>query len=290
MTKVAIITRTKDRPLFLARALESVSNQTHEDYVHVIINDGGDVDAVNNLVAKFPTGKIRVFHRGSSSNAPDTLFNESIERVKSDYIAVHDDDDTWHTEFLEAMSKKLDEEPELGAVVARADKVIEEVRGGSIKHIKSTAWMPDLKVINLYRQCIENQMSAGLTMYRRSAYEAVGRFDDTLAVAGDWELGIRILLKYEVAFLDPGFALANYHHRKYSPGREGNSIFAGNDSHRYYTNLIMNKYLRKELADGKLGVGYIMSKTKYNQSQISRMVQKVTPGFVAKRLKNKIQG
>ena len=39
--KVAIITRTKDRPLLLERAIQSVESQTYSDYVHVILNDGG---------------------------------------------------------------------------------------------------------------------------------------------------------------------------------------------------------------------------------------------------------
>ena len=41
MTKVAVITRTKDRPIFLKRALLSVSSQTFSDYIHVVVNDGG---------------------------------------------------------------------------------------------------------------------------------------------------------------------------------------------------------------------------------------------------------
>ena len=48
---VAIITRTKDRPLLLRRAVESVLGQTHADWVHVIVNDGGDPAAVEQVVA-----------------------------------------------------------------------------------------------------------------------------------------------------------------------------------------------------------------------------------------------
>ncbi|WP_363323715.1 glycosyltransferase, partial [Accumulibacter sp.] len=39
---VAVITRTKDRPLLLQRALESVSGQSLTDIQWVIVNDGGE--------------------------------------------------------------------------------------------------------------------------------------------------------------------------------------------------------------------------------------------------------
>ena len=48
--KVAIVTRTKNRPIFLKRAIESVLSQTLEDWLHVIVNDGGDPATVDFLV------------------------------------------------------------------------------------------------------------------------------------------------------------------------------------------------------------------------------------------------
>jgi len=54
--KVAVITRTKDRVLLLERALQSVHNQSMSDFVHVIINDGGDPGPVE------PAGTSRVEH------------------------------------------------------------------------------------------------------------------------------------------------------------------------------------------------------------------------------------
>ena len=51
LAKVAIITRTKNRPLLLERALNSVSSQTLKDFVWVIVNDGGDQEPVNQIVA-----------------------------------------------------------------------------------------------------------------------------------------------------------------------------------------------------------------------------------------------
>ena len=48
--KVAVITRTKDRSEFLKRAINSVLSQTFEDWLHVIVNDGGNSKTVDFLV------------------------------------------------------------------------------------------------------------------------------------------------------------------------------------------------------------------------------------------------
>jgi hypothetical protein len=109
-------------------------------------------------------------------------------------------------------------------------------------------------------------------------------------VLGDWDFGIRFLQKYDVEFLDPGYALAYYHHRKFVPDSSSNSSFgSGKEKHRYYSNKLMNKYLRQELTEGRLGVGYIMSKLRYEQSYTARVVQRLLPGFVTKKLKRRVE-
>ena len=290
--QVAIITRTKDRPLFLERAIQSIHNQTMHDFVHVIINDAGDPMLVNKLVEKYKeliADRVEVIHN-AESHGMESASNKAIKSVKSIYVTIHDDDDTWHPEFLERTTRLLNEQDAMGVVV-RADKIVEEVvdTESRIRELKVAPWMPSLKVINLYRQCIDNQMTPITFIYRRNAFEAIGYYDETLPVLGDWDFGIRFIMKYDVEFLDPGFALANYHHRTYKPGVEGNTSYAGNDMARYYTNLLMNKYLRQELADGRLGVGYIMSKLRYDQSNLSAMARRLLPAFVVSRLKKRIQ-
>lgn len=278
-TKVAIITRTKDRPVFLARALESVASQTYEDYIHVVVNDGGSKDEVEEVVAHSSRKQsVLVFHREIASGAPDTIFNESIDRVDSDYIAIHDDDDTWHPQFLARTVKVLDDGA--SGVVVRTNKVVETVDGSTLRTLKTTAYMPDILAVSLYRQCIDNQLTPIAFAYRRSAYEHVGKYNSTLPVVGDWEFGLRFLQQYDVEYLDPGFALANYHHRKAS----GDNSFAKHNHRKYFTQ-VANMYLRAEISDGKLGVGYIISKLKYDQDIRHGIVKQILPASIIRRLK-----
>ena len=212
MTKIAIITRTKDRPIFLKRAIDAVARQKFSDYVHVIVNDGGDVEDFESLIASLPENvklKIKSFHRTEASNAPDTIFNECIDRVESEYVAIIDDDDTWHEDFLSQTTKRLDSNKNIGGVVVRTDKIIEHLDGDTVVQLKQERLYPNLEVISLYKQCIDNQLMTNSFVFRRKAYEAVGKYDETLPVVADWEFGIRFLLQYDVDFIDPGYALAH---------------------------------------------------------------------------------
>jgi len=282
--KVAIITRTKDRPVFLKRAIKSVHSQTYTDFTHVIINDGGDSQEVDKLIeqqSSLDAAKIKIIHNKKSTGM-EAASNKAIKSVDSTYVAVHDDDDTWHAEFLERTVAHLERTGEAG-VVARTNRIDEKLTDGKAKHQKTTRWLPDLKAVSLYRQLIENQMTPITFLYTRKAYESVGGYDETLPVTGDWEFGIRFLLKYDVEFIDPGFALANYHHRKFKKGKQGNTSYGGNDLHRYYVNKIQNKYLREELTEGKLGIGYIMSQNKYSKLGLINLIKKIIPSSLLRR-------
>lgn len=288
--KVAVITRTKERPIFLERAIRSVQSQTYTNFVQVIINDGGDPKPVDKLIEQYKDlikGRVAVLHNAESLGM-EAASNKAIKSIDSEFVAIHDDDDTWHKDFLKFTVERLERTGEMGAVV-RTDKITERVEGSKIVTVKTEPWMPELKAINLYRQCIDNQVTPITFLYRREALETVGYYDESLPVLGDWDFGIRFLQKYDVEFLDPGYPIANYHHRKATGSASDSNFGNGQEKHRYYVNKLMNKYLRQELAEGRLGVGYIMSQQRYAQNYISRLTHKVMPNFMARRLKKRVE-
>ncbi len=63
--RVAIITRTKDRPILLRRAIRGVLDQTFRDWVLVIVNDGGSPEGVELVVDEMAdelNGRALVLH------------------------------------------------------------------------------------------------------------------------------------------------------------------------------------------------------------------------------------
>lgn len=262
--KIAVITRTKNRSILLRRAIESVEAQTYDDYVHVIVNDGGDKKAIEDLLAEYPAERRKVVHNKKTLGLTRAL-NMGIQAVSSEYIAMLDDDDSLHKDRLKDAVEYLDKHPNEVGVVNIMDKVIEEVDGDSIKELSRDRWHAEMQAVSLYKQCLDNYLSNGAFTYRRTLYDELNGYDETLPAAEDWDFGVRTLLKYDIEVLPTKHALSYYHHRPAQTGDTGNSVFAGIDSHRQALNRLQNKYLRGDILSGKLGVGYIMNNLRYER-------------------------
>lgn len=268
--KVAIVTRTKNRTFMLERALQSVENQTYDDYVHVILNDGGDKAPVEELVRKYKNDRRVVLHNDQSVGITRAL-NQAIRAVDSKYIAILDDDDVWAAERLEGSVKHLDA-TDMNAVVVKMDIVEEEIEGTEVKRVAQYLHPQSGEgEISLFKQCRRNYLSNGVVMYTRSIYDALGGYDETLPTAEDWDFGIRLMLKGDVDFIGEGESLVFYHQRPKAMGDKGNSGLAGVRLQEKTINKLRNKYLRDDLGRGSLGVGYLMNSQEQDNDNIVRL-------------------
>ncbi len=253
--------RTRNRPLFLERALLSVVSQTFGDFELIVVNDGGDPGAVERLVADCGDPRVRVLHVDESSGM-EAASNRALRESDSTYVAIHDDDDTWAPEFLEQMTGLLESTGAMGAI-ATTDRVVERVEGDRVVTVERTRLFPGLRFVNLYRLCFENYATPICFLYRRDAFETIGYYDEELLSAGDWEFALRFLSHYEIELLRTPEALAFYHHRPEAGDGEVNAVYT--DRHARFENLVANRLLRADLAAGRFGLGTIVNAVKYGR-------------------------
>ena len=269
--KVVVVTRTKGRKNLLRRAVESVDNQTFSDFVHIVVNDGGNPKDVEEVLSNFQSKNRLVIHNKKSVGGTVAL-NQGIRQVNTKYVAIIDDDDSWSIDRLEIAVKYMEDNKSVGSVSAM-NKIEEKIdENGKIEQISVNRWRPDITEINLYEQCLENHLSNGCFMYLRSIFDELGGYDETLDVAEDWDFGLRFLKLYDIDFIKTKSALVNYHLRPTAKGVIGNTVFDGIDKHKRDINKILNKNLRIDLFSGSLGVGYIMNNLKFSQknNEVSR--------------------
>jgi len=269
--KVAVITRTKDRGILLERAIKSVHQQTMEDFVHVIVNDGGDTKVVEDLVEKYKKiikDRVKIIHNPSSLGM-EAASNKAIKSVDSVYVAIHDDDDSWHPDFLKETTGYLDtnNKKEMGAIVI-TDKIDEEIVGSAVQELRRERWMPNLRTLSLYDLCLDNFAVPISFIYRREVYDKIGYYDESLPVCGDWDFTLRFMRLYNIKLLRTEYALAYYHHRPKAGGVLGNSVFAGANLHEEYNTILANKYLREDLEKGGLGLGYLFSRRREEREKL----------------------
>ncbi len=103
LSTVQIALRTKNRELFLKRALQSISQQSYTNWHCTVVNDGGEAQIVEDLILTLPVmmqNKITVIHH-KSSKGMEAASNVALNNFSADYYVIHDDDDSWAPDFLE---------------------------------------------------------------------------------------------------------------------------------------------------------------------------------------------
>jgi glycosyltransferase involved in cell wall biosynthesis len=263
--KVAVVTRTKDRPVLLERAIQSVHSQTMKDFIHVIYNDGGDASSVDALVEKYKhiiDGRIKVVHNTTSKGLVSAL-NAGVRSANSTYVAIHDDDDSWDKDFLKKTTEHLDTTGAYG-VITVVDIVEEKIEGNSVIEIKRGRGLEPVRgVVSIYDQCLNNYATPITFVYRRAIFDEIGYYNEDLSVAEDWDFTLRFLLKHDI------HSLFTDDHRVSSEGAELNSIFVDNGrKFDFHIKSLANHYLREELKNGSLGLGYLISSIRHNSEQI----------------------
>lgn len=250
--RVGIIMRTKDRPVLLKRAIDSVIRQTFTDWVLIVVNDGGNPTPVRRLLdersAAFQGRFILI--NNPTSTGMENASNAGITNSASEFIVIHDDDDSWEPRFLERCVSHLDVvAPEVGGVVAHTTVIVEEIVDDSSVVERDRFPYQNIDAVNLPKLIVENQFPPISFLFRRSVIDVVGHFNGKLPVLGDWDFHLRVAKCFQIDVVPE--ALAFYHHRvKNTNGDYGNTVVAGEGRHRVQRSHFINEHIRNA-NDGK---------------------------------------
>lgn len=126
MNKFSIIVPVYNTEEYLQRCLDSILNQTYNNYEIIIVNDGstdGSKEIIKSYISKYPD-KIIVVNKknGGLSSAR----NKGVKKAKGDYILFVDSDDTIQSGLLKTLSTKTKDEPDLIRFQ------IKEIRNGKV--------------------------------------------------------------------------------------------------------------------------------------------------------------
>lgn len=258
--EVVVVLRTKNRPLFLARALRSVLAQTFTDYQVAVVNDAGDravVDEAVDAVRDDFGERISVIHN-AVSRGREAAMNRGIEATESALVTIHDDDDSWAPEFLERTVEYLRSHPDLVGVATRAAVVHERIDGEEIVEERREVLAADRSQVSLIDALMVNGVPQNSLLYRRAALSSDQPYDESLPVLSDWKLLLDLLKVGEIGFLD-GDPLAFWHLRETALGDAGNSVYV-DGGHGPWNLVVRDRYLRSDLQRHD-GLGYLLALT-----------------------------
>ena len=175
---VSVIIPTKNRADLLKRAIDSVLEQTWENYEIVVVDDASDDDTPNLLAELSKEHPIKVITNKASKGAA-ACRNIAINQAEGEYIAGLDDDDFFRPKRIEMLMDEF--EDGYSAVTSNDRMMFGE---------KEIVWKKK-PVITLDDLLFYNQV--GNQVLTKKAYLLeVGGYDEELASAQDYDLWIRL--------------------------------------------------------------------------------------------------
>jgi glycosyltransferase involved in cell wall biosynthesis len=189
---VSVILPTYNRDVFISRAIESVLSQTYPAFELIVVNDGSTDNTA--CVLNSYGERINVIHR--DNGGVSAARNSGIRCAAGDYIALLDSDDYWLPEKLAEQTAFFQSEPD--ALICQTEEIW--IRNGKRvnpkkRHQKFSGMIFE-KSLPL---CL---VSPSAVMIRKSLFDEVGLFDETLPACEDYDLWLRISWKYPVYLID----------------------------------------------------------------------------------------
>ena len=186
--RVSVLLRTKDRPGFLAEALDSLRRQTFSDFETIIVNDGGPIPAA--LLEPVPGRAIRVLALPAPGGRTRAL-NTGLAAARGTYVAYLDDDDLYLPEHLETLVRFLDGSDEYRAAYTSV-RQIEQVLGDDGRYRDGREITVYGRPFDAARLLYKNDIPLIGLAHRRALAEEIGGFDETFDQFEDWDFLIRL--------------------------------------------------------------------------------------------------
>jgi glycosyltransferase involved in cell wall biosynthesis len=173
----------------LVDSVQSVVNQEQPPDELIVVDDGSDdvsgLAVLETVSAPFP---IRVLHQSNAGQS--AARNRGAAAARGDLLAFLDQDDIWHPRHLALLCAALVENPDVQWSYGDYDEI--DVDG----HVVTRAMLRQRQVEHpkvLLSQCVDHDLMVvpSSSVIRRSAFEAIGGFDEALRGYEDDDLYVR---------------------------------------------------------------------------------------------------
>lgn len=189
---VSIVLPTYNRAKTISRAINSLLEQTCQDYEIIVVDDASE-DETQEIVKGFAEQKIR-YIRCKQNKGPGAARNLGIRESRGNFIAFQDSDDEWFPEKLERQIEVFaTAEPELGVVYSDMTRI---TRDGSEIYYKSPIIRQDSIIDPRTKYYAVYGIGIQSTLIRKECFEKAGCFNENFLRFEDGELFIRLSRYY----------------------------------------------------------------------------------------------
>ena len=189
--EVSVVIPTFNRAAMVVEAVASVLSQEGVDFQLIVVDDGS-TDDTPSRVHRFSSA---VCYHCQPRSGVSASRNRGVALSRAPLVAFLDSDDLWLPGKLKVQKTFMDENLEV--MICQTEEIW--VRNGrrlnpKIRHRKSSG--------DIFRRSLELCLvSPSAVMIRRELFDRVGYFDETLPMAEDYDLWLRVAAEYPVYLL-----------------------------------------------------------------------------------------
>ncbi len=190
--QVSVLLPVYNGEVYLEEAIQSILDQTYDNFELVIINDGS-TDQSASIIQKFNDSRIRLFTQKNQGLA--AALNRAVNLANGIYLARQDQDDISLPERLEKQVAFLERNPNCGMVGTWA-----EIWEKTDKTKRSHKHPVESQILK-FELLFGNPFVHSSVMIRKTVFETVGLYstDTSRQPPEDYELWSRVAREFEVA-------------------------------------------------------------------------------------------
>jgi glycosyltransferase involved in cell wall biosynthesis len=210
MPSISVILPAYNAEKYLGEAIESILNQSFQDFEFLIFNDGS-TDATKEIIDRYNDSRIIAYHSNVNQGYVHWL-NEGIKLAKGQYIARMDADDISLPERFQLQYDYMETHPEIGVCGSQIEII------GSGELVKKPFTDNDIR----WWFFIGNPIAHPVVMIRKEVLSQHQLFyKNELKPAEDYDMWCRMAQKTKIANLQTILLKYRYHPSQESTANAG---------------------------------------------------------------------
>lgn len=239
MIMISVIIPLYNKAHTIVNTLNTVFNQTYQNFEVIIVNDGSTDNGVEVIKQNFNDSRIRII---SQSNAGvSAARNKGVDESRGEWVSFLDGDDEWHPNYLSIISTSISQYPEVGMICT----------GGLYGNIKNPSkvgyriaskYANKITIVNFFENPCVFSHTSGLSV-KKCIFKKTHGFPLGMKCCEDYACTQAIALITKTLYI--GLPIS-----KYNGGVEGQTTSIDTETRfkylKYvvdYYNLVMNDYL-----------------------------------------------
>jgi len=211
MPKVSVIVPNYNHARFLEQRLESIFNQTYQDFEVIFLDDASSDNSLDVFRKFADEPRVTTVLNEKNSGSPFKQWNKGISLAQGEYIWIAESDDYAHPGLLEKLVDVLDDNPNVGVAYCQSWIVNENNEkiclssnwiGKSDKqrwdHSFINSGVDECKKYLSFENTIHN---ASAVVFRTKIGHRLVIADETMKLCGDWCFWIDKLIPSALAYI-----------------------------------------------------------------------------------------